>query len=727
MKNIVKWSITTFILLLCASVLYTTNAHAEEANSSSTDVPSSGNPDRTTKWEGTPYVTDTAEQVSSSSKLRVASASDPIIADISHHQGVIDWAKASKVLDLVIIRTQDGSAVQDTKHAFNEESAIKYNVPFGVYAFSRATDVADAKVEARDFYKRANKNAKFYVVDVETISGSSAAAMKGIINSYVAELRSLTNKKVGLYIAHHLYDTFKLDTSKFDFVWIPRYGTTQPNYVHQLWQYTDRGTVNGITGGVDLSRLASGVSLSYFTKDVGQISDAESYYDVNPVKIATKKALKQYKTTTISDENLATTVAKNTILDVANLAKSNKGVTILKLKNGNYISANKKDSVKTISSLANYLTVVPKKVMLLKDATSYKNTSFTTANKVKTYTSNTVLTVKDIDYTASGTPRLKLSDGSYISANTSLAFAVTSGVLNYHYINPKYVMLNAKLNLYTDVDLKVKSGKQYAIGQVLKIQDIEWTTAGVPRLKLGTNQYVTAGKSSSIKVRSDIKNYITTVPKKVVLLKAQSAYKTTNFVDKNIVSNAAVNTVFTIDSIVYTSGGTPRLKTTSGTYISAKKTDVQHVLSSIKNYIYVNPKKVLVTKAINVYTTPECDVKTGKNYKVGSFIKVQEITFSESGVPRLKIGKNQYITANKLNVQQVVNSIGNYYYINPSTVVTLQKINVYSAVDFKKKTGKVYKTGAKIKVIGIEWTAAGTPRLKLSTGQYITAKLVYYK
>lgn len=726
MQKLHKWCLITFVAMLCAGLFYATNVQAQE-ESVTEEIPASGSPDRTTTWEETPYATDTAPKETKSSMMRVSSASEPVIADISHHQGVIDWAKASKVLDLVIIRTQDGSTTEDRQHAFNESSAIKYGVPFGVYAFSRATDKADAKVEARDFYNRANKNAKFYVVDVETISGSSKAAMRGIINSYVEELRALTNKKVGLYIAHHLYSDFNLDTSKFDFVWIPRYGATKPNYAYDLWQFTDRGIVSGISGGVDLSRLAPNVPLTYFTKDVGQVADPAAYYSENPKQIVTKKSVKQYSTSTFTDNNVVKEVSKNTILDVAGLAKNDVGVTVLKLTNGNYMSAKKADSVKTTSNLSSYITAVPKKVMVQVDVSGYSKTTLSDANYKKVYKVGTILNVTDIDYTSSGIPRLKLSDGNYITASKKFTFPVISSIANYHSSNPGYVMLETGVYIYSDLEFTKKTGKTYKIGDVLKVQELAWNEAGQPRLKLGENQYISAHKKNSIKVRSDIQNYLTEVPKKVVTLKATSAYKSVNFTDKNFVETVAANKVFAIEAIEYTSGGTPRVKTTSGLYLSAKKTAVQNVLASINNYYYVKPNRVLFTKATTVYTTVECDVKTAKTYKVGEFVNVEAVEYTKSGVPRLKLGKNQYITANKQNIQKVNSTIEAYYYSMPTKVVAAQKIPVFSSVNFTQKTGKVYATGSTIKVIALEWTAGGTPRLKLATGQYVTAKRMYYK
>lgn len=726
MKNFLKWCITATVLLLCVAGIYSSSVNAEEQPTEEQQL-APANPDSTTKWEEEPIIVDTAESVSKARTLTTSSAKNPVIIDVSHHQGNIDWSKASKVVDLAIIRTQYGSQLEDRQHKTYSAGAKKYGVPFGVYSYNLATDEADAKVEARNFYNRADKSAKFYVIDVEETTGKNAASMRGIINSYVAELRKLTDKKIGIYIAHHKYQEYNLDMSKADFVWIPRYSSTKPNFAHELWQYTDSGKVDGISTYVDLNRLASGVSLDFFTKEIGQVGDKVSYYTENPLKVAMKKSVPEYSSTTITDANKVSTNAKNKIVDVVSIVKSSNGVPLLKLKNGNYISANKKDSVKTRSDIANYLTDLPKTVILKTKQSSYKTTNFVATNKVRDYNSNTVLTISDIDYTSGGTPRLKTSAGTYISAHKTETRKVLNSIKNYIYINPSYVLTKTKVYVYSTPNFEKRTGKSYEIGQKLKVTGIDWSDSGVPRLQLGTGQYITANKVSVQKVRSDIEKYWTEVPKKAMLLKAHSSYKSTDFSASNKVKNYVANSVFTISSIEYTSSGTPRLKTSTGVYLSANKAVTQKVLASIKNYIYINPKNVMITKAVNEYTTTEAITKTGKVYNIGEFVKVEAIEFTQSGVPRLKLAENKYITANKINVQKVSTAIENYFYTNPAKVVSLQSIPVYADVEMKKKTGKVYKKGATIKVQSISWTANGVPRLKLATGQYISAKLMYYK
>ncbi len=184
------------------------------------------------------------------------------IADLSHHQGNINWANASQELDFAILRVQDGSRVIDRQYKNYVAGAKQYGVPFGNYAFCRFVSINDAKVEARDFWSRGDKSAEFWIADVEV---KTMGDMRAGAQVFIDELRRLGAKKVGLYVGHHVYKQFQADKIKADFVWIPRYGGPQPAYPCDLWQYTETGRLAGVAGNVDLNRLTGSKSLAYFT------------------------------------------------------------------------------------------------------------------------------------------------------------------------------------------------------------------------------------------------------------------------------------------------------------------------------------------------------------------------------------------------------------------------------------------------------------------------------
>lgn len=182
------------------------------------------------------------------------------IIDISKHQGDIDFSKLKSEVSLIIARASCGSD-KDIKIDEYIKEMEKYNIPYGVYCYSYAGTVEKAIDEANKMiaYMK-NYKPKFYVIDAEEERLTTET-----ITAFINELRKLTNKKVGCYVAHNRYKTYKYDTIKqlFDFTWIPRYGNndgtisgaTKPAYDCDLWQYTSVGKISGIKGNVDFNIL----------------------------------------------------------------------------------------------------------------------------------------------------------------------------------------------------------------------------------------------------------------------------------------------------------------------------------------------------------------------------------------------------------------------------------------------------------------------------------------
>ncbi|MFC9448176.1 GH25 family lysozyme [Bacillus cereus] len=183
------------------------------------------------------------------------------IVDISKWNGNINWDVAAPQLDFVIARVQDGSNYVDPLYENYVQAMKAKNIPFGNYAFCRFVSVEDARIEARDFWGRGDKSATVWVADVEVKTMND---MRAGAQAFIDELRRLGAKKVGLYIAHHMYVPFGMANINSDFVWIPRYGGNKPAYPCDMWQYTETGNVAGI-GKCDLNELIGNKPLAWFT------------------------------------------------------------------------------------------------------------------------------------------------------------------------------------------------------------------------------------------------------------------------------------------------------------------------------------------------------------------------------------------------------------------------------------------------------------------------------
>lgn len=179
------------------------------------------------------------------------------IVDISKYQTVNSYDALIGDTSLIILRAgyrgTSGGINKDQKFDLHANELRKRFVRFGVYFYSIADTEEKAKEEARMFWQYAKDyNPYFWALDAEN-GGIPTKAF----TAFADELRRLGAEKVGCYVANHLYKLFDYDLVRknFDFTWIPRYGSTQPVYTCDLWQYTSSGKVNGIDGNVDLDRI----------------------------------------------------------------------------------------------------------------------------------------------------------------------------------------------------------------------------------------------------------------------------------------------------------------------------------------------------------------------------------------------------------------------------------------------------------------------------------------
>lgn len=197
----------------------------------------------------------------------------PVILDISEHQppSDINYDKLADAIDGVIVRIQYGSRYLDKHYKTHIAAFQKRGIPVAVYAWIRGINKADMEQEAIDFYNRAKAyDPVMWWLDVEE---QSMGDMRGGTEAYRSKLKSLGAKKIGVYVANHLYSQFNLDTSKFDGIWIPTYGANNGQYNgsnptatsnFNLHQYTSNGQLSGYVGPLDLSRIAKGSFSDFF-------------------------------------------------------------------------------------------------------------------------------------------------------------------------------------------------------------------------------------------------------------------------------------------------------------------------------------------------------------------------------------------------------------------------------------------------------------------------------
>ncbi|ODJ56032.1 glycoside hydrolase family 73 protein [Brochothrix thermosphacta] len=390
----------------------------------------------------------------------------------------------------------------------------------------------------------------------------------------------------------------------------------------------------------------------------------------------------------------------------------------------NNLTAWDKEAFGNVIDLSKYYTINPGTIVMKKDDYQYSGVEFNSGTKGNLNKKGTVLKVKGISYSANGTPRLQLSNNAFITAHKSNVLKTTSNITNFYTANPQKIVMKIDDYAFRSAEFNDKTqDKTYKKGAVLNVKGIEYSTAGTPRLLLTNNLYVTANKAKVQKIKSNIANFHTTNPEKIVMKIDDYAFRSAEFNDKTQDKTYKKGAVLNVKGIEYSAAGTPRLLLTNNLYVTANKAKIQKIKSNIANFYTTNPKKIVMKIDDYAFKSAEFNDKTqGKTYKKGTILNVKGIEYSAAGTPRLLLTNNLYVTANKTMVQKVTSSIANFYTENPKKIVMKIDDYAFKSAEFNDKTqGKTYKKGTVLNVKGIEYSAAGTPRLLLTNNLYVTA------
>lgn len=190
--------------------------------------------------------------------------------DVSKYQGKIDWqAVAADGVEFAMIRLgirgygEEGRIVLDDMFHTNIQGAQAAGIKVGVYFFAQAITEQEALEEAQFVLEQLSSYELQYpvVYDVEKVSASSGRMNK---------LSQAERTKVALTFMEAIKDagytpmlyanlemmSVLIDVSQFEgyHKWYANYGSTLYfPYDFSMWQYTEKGKVNGIQGDVDMN------------------------------------------------------------------------------------------------------------------------------------------------------------------------------------------------------------------------------------------------------------------------------------------------------------------------------------------------------------------------------------------------------------------------------------------------------------------------------------------
>ena len=190
--------------------------------------------------------------------------------DVSHHQGEIRWEEVANAgIRFAMIRlghraVSDGELYLDRYWEENIQEAQDAGLLVGVYFYSQAISVEEAQEEASfvlealdgmklDFpvvfdWEIYSSNARNANVDPKTVNACAIAFCEAITSAGYAPMVYFN-----LDLANRVWDLELLQQQGYPF-WLALY-RDQMNweYLPDMWQYTESGTVPGIAAPVDLN------------------------------------------------------------------------------------------------------------------------------------------------------------------------------------------------------------------------------------------------------------------------------------------------------------------------------------------------------------------------------------------------------------------------------------------------------------------------------------------
>ena len=188
--------------------------------------------------------------------------------DVSKWNGSINWqsVKASGI-DYVIIRAGYGTSTVDPQFKTYIEGAINAGLKIGVYWFSYATSSEKAAIEAQKCLETISpyKNNISYPVFFDFEYDSVNYAKKNGVNVTKDLATSMANTFIdtvkaqgystGIYTNRDFSSTyFTENLMNSNTLWIAQYNSTNTfGKPYSMWQFSEKGSVPGISGYVDLN------------------------------------------------------------------------------------------------------------------------------------------------------------------------------------------------------------------------------------------------------------------------------------------------------------------------------------------------------------------------------------------------------------------------------------------------------------------------------------------
>ena len=201
--------------------------------------------------------------------------SAPCGIDVSHHQGFIEWPRVRNDrpdIQFVYVKLTEGASHVDSRGTKNFYGAASVDIPVGGYHYFRMTSGAWEQFEhfkkILDYCIRGQSYVLIPMVDVETADGHPVQEVQDSLLVMLNLLEEAYGKKPMIYGTMRSYNTLLAPDFNDYPLYIGRFGIDEPTVIdgdYTIWQFSERGHIDGIPKSVDLCRFHQGENISDIT------------------------------------------------------------------------------------------------------------------------------------------------------------------------------------------------------------------------------------------------------------------------------------------------------------------------------------------------------------------------------------------------------------------------------------------------------------------------------
>lgn len=189
--------------------------------------------------------------------------------DVSKYQGTINWSKVAQDphIQFVYIKASEGAGNVDARYKQNIKAARQAGLKVGSYHYFIGRK--PAKDQFRNFNRYVSRSQQDLIPMVDVEEAGNSQISKAELRRNLQEFMDLVKDEYGVYPL--LYSQYRFYNDRLApefnryYLLIARYSSSRPKLKgsgnYNIWQYSEKGTIPGIRGHVDLDRFDNGSSL----------------------------------------------------------------------------------------------------------------------------------------------------------------------------------------------------------------------------------------------------------------------------------------------------------------------------------------------------------------------------------------------------------------------------------------------------------------------------------